>query len=129
MASQNVEIVQRALEANERRDVEGLFALLDEDFEVIASDVLPWGGRYKGRDGMLEFLKQFGGHVTAAIDADELVEAGNHVIAIGRATGELNATGDQFAVRLIDVFELRDGKIRSLTIHLETPALLDALAK
>lgn len=129
MAAQNVEIIERVYDAYASRDVEGLLASLHEDFEIRASEPLPWGGSFKGRDGMMEFIKRISTHVESVVEVDEMVEAGDHVIAIGRSAGKVNATGEPYAVRLIDVCELRDGRILSIHIYLDTPAMLEALGQ
>lgn len=128
MASQNIKIMEQVYEAYANRDVEGLLGPLHEDFEISASTPLPWGGSFKGTDGMMEFIKRISSHVESIVDLDELVEAGDHVIAIGRSSGTVIATGEPYAVRLVDVCELRDGKILSIHIYLDTPAMLQALA-
>ena len=129
MATQNIEIIERVYDAYASRDVEGLLAILDEDFEIRASEPLPWGGSFKGKDGMMEFIQRISSHVESIVDVDEMFEAGDHVIAIGRSSGKINATGEPYAVRLVDVCELRDGKILSIHIYLDTPAMLDALGQ
>lgn len=79
MAPQNVEIIQRIYDAYESQNVDELLAPLHEDFEIRASDELPWGGSFKGTDGMMEFIQKISSHVQSIVDVDELVEAGNHV--------------------------------------------------
>jgi uncharacterized protein len=129
VASQNVEIIEGVYEAYASRDVEGLLGSLHEDFEIRASEPLPWGGSFHGKDGMMEFIGRISSHVQSRVDVDELVEAGDHVIAIGWSAGKVNATGEEYSVRLIDVCELRDGKILSIHIYLDTPAMLKKLGQ
>ena len=128
-AQQNIETVQRVYDAYAARDVDALLASLDDDFEVYQSDQLPWGGRYKGRDGMMEFIKAITTYVDSIVVAEEMFQAGNHVIVIGRSRGTVKSSGRDYEVRLVDVFELRDGKILSLDIYIDTPATLEALAQ
>lgn len=127
MASQNVEIMEQVYEAYANRDVEGLLGSLHEDFEIRASEPLPWGGSFRGKDGMMEFIGLITSHVQSRVDVDEMVEAGDHVIAIGWSAGKVVATGEEYSVRLVDVNELRDGKILSIQIYLDTPAMLEKL--
>jgi ketosteroid isomerase-like protein len=129
LASQNVQLIEGVYEAYASRDVEGLLGSLHEDFEIRASEPLPWGGSFKGKDGMMEFIGRISSHVQSRVDVDELVEAGDHVIAIGWSAGKVTATGEEYSVRLIDVCELRDGKILSIHIYLDTPAMLEKLGQ
>lgn len=76
---------------------------------------------------MMEFIKKISSYVDSVVEVDELVEAGDHVIAIGRSAGTIKSSGKDYAVRLIDVVQLRDGKILSIDIYLDTPAILALL--
>jgi uncharacterized protein len=129
LASQNVQVIERIYEAYANRDVDGLLGALHQDFEIRASEPLPWGGSFKGTDGMMEFIQRISSHVDSRVDVDEMVEAGDHVIAIGKSAGKVNATGEEYSVRLVDVCELRDGKVLSIHIYLDTPAMLDVLGE
>jgi ketosteroid isomerase-like protein len=127
-AQQKMETVQGVYDAYAARDVDGLLAPLDDDFEIGQSELLPWGGRYKGRDGMMEFIKSITTYVDAVVVVEEMFEAGDHVIVIGRARGTVKSNGRQYDVRLVDVCQMRDGKLLSIDIYIDTPATLEALA-
>lgn len=58
MASQNVESIEGVYEAYARRDIVGLLGSRHEDFEIRASEPLPWGGSFKGTNGMLDAVGQ-----------------------------------------------------------------------
>lgn len=127
-AQQKMETVQRLYDAYAARDADGLLASLDDEFEISQSELLPWGGRYKGRDGMMEFIKSITTYVDAVVVVEEMFEAGDHVIVIGRARGTVKSNGRQYEARLVDVCHLRDGKFLSIDIYIDTPATLEALA-
>jgi len=124
-ASQNQEIMRVHVFAYASRDPDALLGSLAEDFEIYQSELLPWGGRYKGRDGMMEFVKGITTHIDSVVDVEEMFEAGDHVIVLGRSTGKIKATGEDYSVRLVDVCELKDGKIKSIEIYLDMPAFLE----
>lgn len=126
-AAPNLETMRRIYDAYANRDVEGLLAPLSDDFQITQSDRLPWGGTYKGRDGMMEFIKQISSHVDSVVDVEEMIEAGDHVIMIGRSRGTIKATGQPYEVRLVDICQLRDGQVLRIDIYLDTPALLAML--
>ncbi len=129
-SEQNLETVRALYDAYSSRDVEALLGTLhDDEFEIYQSESLPWGGTYKGRDGMMEFVKNITTHIDSVVVVEELFEAGDHVIMIGRSRGTIKATGEPFEVRLVDVCRLRDGKLVSVDIFLDTPAILEALGK
>lgn len=125
--SQNQHIMRGLYAAYASRDPAALLGPLAEDFEIYQSELLPWGGRYKGHDGMMEFVKGITTHIDSVVDVEEMIEAGDHVIVLGRSTGKIKATGEDYSVRLVDVCELKDGKIKSIEIYLDMPAFLEKL--
>lgn len=128
-AQQNLETVRAVYKAYETRDVEGLLALLDDEFEVYHSELLPWGGRYRGRDGMMEYIKGISTYVESGVVVEELFAAGDDVIMIGRSSGTVKSSGQPYEVRLVDVCRVSEGKLRSLDIYTDTPAFLQALGE
>ncbi len=60
---------------------------------------------------------------------EEVFDAGDFVIVIGRSSGTVNATGEPYDVRLVDASELRDRKLVGLDIYLDTPAIQEKLRK
>lgn len=64
-AQQDRELVQSVYDAYANRDVDGLLGTLHDDFEMPATKELPWGGHFKGRDGMMEFVKKISSHVAS----------------------------------------------------------------
>lgn len=128
-AQQNLETVRAVYTAYETRDVEGLLGLLDDEFEVYHSELLPWGGRYRGRDGMMEYIKGISTYVESGVVVEELFSAGDDVIMIGRSRGTVKSSGQPYEVRLVDVCRVREGKLRSLDIYTDTPAFLQALGE
>src|SRR4051794_30607800 len=102
----NIEIVQAIYDAYGTKNVDALLAPLHDDFQISASDPLPWGGTFNGRDGMMEFIGKISSFIDSRVDVDEMVEAGDHVIAIGRSAGTIKATGKEYSVRLVDVCQI-----------------------
>ncbi len=64
-AQQDRELVQSVYDAYANRDVDRLLGTLHDDFEMPAMKELPWGGHFKGRDGMMEFVKKISSHVAS----------------------------------------------------------------
>ena len=54
MSQENVERIQQVFDAFNRRDVDALLALTDEDFEG-GSRLVPLEGRYRGHEGVLRW--------------------------------------------------------------------------
>jgi ketosteroid isomerase-like protein len=128
-AQQNLETVRGIYDTYAARDVDGLLGLLHDEFEVSQSEELPWGGRYKGRDGMMEYIKGITTYVESNVAVDEMFAAGDRVIVIGRSHGNVKSSGRPYEARLVDVCRVQDGKVRNLDIYADTTAFLQALAE
>jgi ketosteroid isomerase-like protein len=62
MSQENVNLVRRAVDAFNRRDIDAFLALTDDDIEVIPrSAVLEGGDHYHGRDGVRLWLEDLFG--------------------------------------------------------------------
>ena len=129
MAGSNVQVVQRALEALNRRDVEAFLENAEPDVVQDWSRALgPQQGIYRGRDEVARFLQSWWeAFDESQIIVDELIDAGDQVITVfhgrqrGRSSGiEVEGPG---AVLL---WSLRDGKIVSATLYQERADALDA---
>jgi ketosteroid isomerase-like protein len=55
------------------------------------------------------------------------VDAGDHVVAIGRTRGTVNATGKAFDVPVAHVWTVRDGLVRRVEYYIDDPTMLAAL--
>jgi uncharacterized protein len=115
-------------DAYKRKDLEAILGLLETEIEIYQTTAVPWGGRYRGREGTQQFLGRLMAHVDSVVEIEELFDAGERVVEIGRSLGWVKGTNRKFDVREVHVWELRDGKIASLQSHLDTPAMLAALA-
>jgi len=54
MATDNVDVVRRLFQAVEARDIEPMYELYDGDVIVREAPSLPYGGEYRGHDGILQ---------------------------------------------------------------------------
>jgi ketosteroid isomerase-like protein len=125
---QNLAAVRSAYDAYASKELEALLALLDDDFEFRQSELVPWGGSYRGREGMIEFLGKITTHVDSVVEPEEFVEAEDCVVVIGRSRGTVKAGGRPFDVRAVHIWQIRDGRLLRLEAYLDTPAMTDALA-
>ncbi|WP_179382496.1 nuclear transport factor 2 family protein [Streptomyces sp. SA15] len=123
----NIDVVRSIYDAFGRKDIDGLMGLLDPTVEIYQTDQLPWGGRYRGLEGAQEFLGKLVSHIDSAVEPEELVEAGERVVEIGRSRGLVKGTGREFDVREVHVWELRNDKVVSFQSHIDTPEMLRVL--
>ena len=114
MSRENVEIVRRAYEAFNRHDFDAAMEALDPDVEWHQITQFPDRAIYRGREDMRDrfwnqqLVEQF---EDFRIDVEELVDAGDHVVMIGHIVAHGSASGVPIRLRVVNVLELRDGKL------------------
>jgi len=129
MAQSNVESIQALYRAFLKRELMTILSLVDPGIEIRQSDVVPWGGTYKGLGGLKEFFGKLLENVDSKVEFTEWIEAGNAVVAVGRSRGTAIATGNTFDIAIVHVWHLRDGKAVLFEPYIDTAAMLKALGK
>jgi ketosteroid isomerase-like protein len=109
----NVEIVKRALDAYNRRDVDLIAAYVTADFEWLPA--LPGtveGDGYRGREGIEMYLGEIGETWEKLhVHGDEFRDLGDRVLVLGWADGRGRGSGVDVDSPLAIIFDFRDGKI------------------
>jgi ketosteroid isomerase-like protein len=111
MSRQNVELLHRALDAFNRRDLEAFLALMEADVEAV-SRLVAIEGDYRGHDG----IRRWWGNLLDAIpdftiEVVEVRDLGDLTLAVLRNRG--HGAGSEIPVeqRLWHVAEWRDQKV------------------
>jgi ketosteroid isomerase-like protein len=125
---ENLRIVTALYEALETKDMTTLMELIDPEVEIIQTELLPWGGHYRGHQGLVDFFGKLTAHIKSQPEPVEFVQAGDHIVAIGNVRGQVNATGRTFDVRIVHVWTIRNGKALRFEAYIDTPQMLQALA-
>ena len=123
----NAALVARVYEAFRERDLPTAFGLLAPDVEIHQASEIPWGGDYVGHEGAAAFFGKLVQTITSAVTVERFVDAGEHVVAIGRTRGTVNATGQSFDVPIAHVWTVRDGLVRRVEYYIDDPTMLAAL--
>ena len=131
MSRENVELVRRAWEAWERRDMTAVFELYAPDivWDMTHSDV-PDGGVYHGHQGVKTY---FQGWAVEPFDeyyahADAFWDAGSHVVVRIRQGGRGKGSGARVEMPPIwQVYELRGGKAVRVTPYPTEREALEAV--
>jgi uncharacterized protein len=126
-ARANVQLVLKMYEAFARRDAPAVFALLDEDAVIRQSTEVPWGGTYTGHAEIGQFFAKLSQSITSKVALQSVVDAGDHVVVLGRTQGTVNATGSAFDVPIAHVWHVREGRIRDAHFHIDNPTMRAAL--
>lgn len=127
MAENNSQIISNLYEAFARRDMQSLLQWIDPQIEITQTTELPWGGTFQGQQGLMSFAGKLLQNVDSQVEPDELIEAGDRVVAIGRTRGHVMANNKEFDVRAVHVWTLKDGKVLRFEAYIDTPKMLEAL--
>jgi uncharacterized protein len=127
MSTQNVALVRTAYEAYNRRDPEAVLACFDPDIDWHVPDSLAWGAHVRGLDAVAQFFAGLQPYIGDEhhVEIEELIDAGDRVVAIVRHTGTA-PTGTRYDVPSIMVWTARDGKLTALYEQLDTLAMARA---
>lgn len=128
MAQDNVDVIESAFAAFGKGDVESVIGFFDDSAEIVAPETLPWGGTYEGPEGMRTFLAKVLEHFADFKSVPEKVLGAddNHVVVVARNSGRVKA-GNRIENAVVWVYQLRDGKITSAQVFVDTAAVNDAL--
>lgn len=128
MALSAPETVTAIYEAFGRRDIARIFALFSPDIEIVQSEELPWGGRYRGHEGALQFFTKLTRNLNSTVEIERLVRAGDVVIVIGWTTGNVNATGVAYRIPIAHSWAVHNGLATRVHFGIDNPTMLEALS-
>ena len=115
MSEENVEIVRRVYEAAARRDPATVLALYDPEVEwdwTRVSGLFGQGGLYRGREALQRWFREWSdGLDQIHYEAEEIVEANDHVLSKSNMRARGRASGIEVDSTLYAVWTIREGKI------------------
>ena len=128
MSQENVEVFKRGWDAGERRDVEGLLALLDVEVEWHAAlPMLGGDAVYRGHDGVRAFLSEVWDVLgDTSFEFWEIRDAGDRVVALGRFSGRGEASGVATETPFAYVVDVKNGKVIRVRSYLDHREALEA---
>ena len=92
MSAAEVRLVGEMYEAFARRDAAAVLERLHPDVEIHQSELVPWGGHYRGHEGAREFFGRVLGAIDSTVTIERFIDAGDHVAAVGRTRGHVRAS-------------------------------------
>jgi len=123
LTKNNVQIIQHAFDDFGRGNIQGIL-------DVCANDVVwssaehpnvPIAGTFKGKEGVGEFFNAIAGNIDySRFEPREFFNDKDAVIVLGHHTGTVKKTGKTFDHDWCMIFKLRDGKVYSYLIFVNT---------
>ena len=130
--AENASLATSIYEAWNRRDFDTLANLTASDGELV---VVGSGNTYRGPEGALQYSRMWAdAFPDGSITIDRVIDAGESVVVefTGRGThtgdlvtpmGTFPATGKSITLQLCDVYEFKDGKVRSQHAYVDSGSL------
>ena len=126
----NVEIVRRSYEAFAQGDLDGVLGDMHPEIEWHQAQGLPHGGFYRGleevRRNIFDPLDEEWWDDFSA-DPDEFLDAGAHVVVVGRYRGVGKASGKQLDVPFVHIWTLEGDRAVRFRQYLDTAGWVNAL--
>jgi ketosteroid isomerase-like protein len=111
--SDNLDIVRRHFEARSDGDIDAMVRDMDAQVELdLTRSIAPYRGSYRGHEavgGLVQTLREAWDEMTW--EPEELIEAGDRVVAVLRMSGRGKGSGIEARARGANVFTIRNGKI------------------
>ncbi len=130
MSQENVEAVQRAVEAYNRRDVEALVADAHPDIAWYPAILMMLSGKetvYRGHEGVRQLMKDIDETLAVIhVEFSEFHDLGDRVFAVGRIKTRGKASGVDTEAPVGYVADFRDGKFVRVRTYLDPTDALEA---
>jgi ketosteroid isomerase-like protein len=127
MSKEDVAFVKNAYDAFNRDDIQAVFGALDPAVQFYQSEEVPWGGRYQGHMEVGAFLQKLTSANESKFKADQSVDSGDQVVALGYTRGIARAPGKEFEVPAVHVWTLKNGKVLRFDAYIDNPRMIAAV--
>ncbi len=128
MSQENVEVVTRAVDAINHRDIDGYLACCTEDVQLVTPVADVAGASYDGPDGIRRFFTDI---ADAAPDFKIVIESleavgPDRVLGFMRVTGTGRASGIPIENANGNVYDIADGRIQRIRVFFDRNQALEA---
>jgi len=97
-------------------DLDGAFALYDDDVRIVQPASLPHGGEHAGRDGIVAMGQTFAQHWDRTIGPPLLLACGGTVVQVTAQTWVAKATGRSAVVDVVELITVEGGLVRRIEV-------------
>jgi ketosteroid isomerase-like protein len=128
MASANVEVIRRGLDAYNKGDVVAMLETADPDIEFVPLRSLVVGGSYRGHEGIRQFFEDLDEEwENRVIRNEDFRERDDSVLLLGEFEARGKASGVEMHSPVAWLFELRDGKVMRMQAYSNQEEALRAI--
>jgi ketosteroid isomerase-like protein len=130
--AENTKLVQSLYDAFAQGNAQYILDRITEDVEWVdeGPESVPYAGRFRGRAEVKRFFEQLGGSVEGGkVTAQEFIATEDQVVALGRFTGTVTATGKKIDTAVAHVFTIRGGKISRWLGYGDTARVAEAYSR
>lgn len=131
MGHESTMIVRSLYEAFARGDVPSVLGAMAEDIEWHEAEGMPYGGVYHGPEAVAQnvFGPLLDDVPDFSVTPEEFIAAGETVAVVVRYRGTGAVTAKALDLRVVHVWELRDGKAAKFRQFADTVTFLDVVPK
>jgi ketosteroid isomerase-like protein len=123
-----IAVVRGFNDALARGDVDGMVNCLDPQVEWQAPESVPWGGTFRGHEGVREFLgKILEQPAEFRREILEYIDFGERVVVLLRQMGRPKGGDTEYDVHEVHVWTVRNGKIVDFEGSFDTATVLGTL--
>jgi len=130
MSQENVEAFERAIDAYNRRDVEGVLEVHDAGVEWHAALQEMIGGEaavYRGHKGLRELVRDLDEAFSELqIEITQIRDLGDRLVAVGHLRGCGKESGAEVESPIGYLLDLTDGKVTRVRSYLDPQEALEA---
>jgi ketosteroid isomerase-like protein len=125
----NKQIIENGYKCFATGDLPGLLVNFDENIEWTEAEGFPYGGTYKGANAIVEnvFMKLGGEWEGFSAAPDEILDAGDKIVALRHYSGKYTATEKSMKVPFAHIWTLRSGKIIKFVQYTDTLKVSEVL--
>jgi uncharacterized protein len=125
----NVQLIRQLYQAFARGDVPGVLGTFDPGIEWISAEGAPYPGTFIGPDAVVSnIFARIGSEWDGfRVEPAEVLDAGEHVVALGRYHGAYKQTGRAMSAAFAHVWTVRDGRVVRFRQYVDTRKMVEAM--
>jgi ketosteroid isomerase-like protein len=123
----DVEKIEELYRAQQKRDIRAILMLMSEEVEIMQSTELPWGGHYRGHEGVKNFLTKLTEHLDSQVQVERMIDAGDKVAVVGRTVGKARKTKLEFDLPIVHIWTMCEGQVVRFEPYIDNATMLAAL--